>query len=338
MFSFFKISYGGDLMKLNGIEVKSKVFLAPLAGYTNSVYRKLMVKYGAGLVCSEMISDKALCYDSKKTFEMIKIEKEEHPCALQLFGADLDSLLEAVKILNKVGEHDVLDINMGCPVNKVIKARAGSYWLKEPLEAYKKVKAIVEVSEKPVTVKVRLGFDKENINVVEVAKLMEKAGVKMICVHGRTRSDFYGGKVDLDWIKKVKESVNIPVVANGDIVDVDSAIHTLEYTGCDAISIGRGSLGNPWIFTQINHYLETKEKLKEPSAKEKIEVCLNHAKELIQLKGEYIAIKEMRSLACFYIKGLANASSIKTKINEVNAYDELEILLNSYLKELEVLG
>lgn len=324
-------------MELNGIEVKSKVFLAPLAGYTNSVYRKLMVEYGAGLVCSEMISDKALCFDSKRTLEMLEIEEDEHPCALQIFGADQEYLVKAVKILNEIGNHDVLDINMGCPVNKVIKARAGSYWLKEPLEAYKKVKAIVEVSKKPVTVKVRLGFDKENINVVEIAKLMEKAGVKMICVHGRTRSDFYSGKVNLEWIKKVKESVSIPVVANGDIVDIDSAIHTFEYTGCDAISIGRGSLGNPWIFKQINHYLQTKEKLPDPSYKERIEVCLDHARKLIKLKGETIAIKEMRSLACFYIKGLANASSIKVKINEVNTYQDLENVLNNYLVELEEL-
>ena len=181
-------------MELNGIKVTSRVFLAPLAGYTNIVYRKLMVKYGAGLVCSEMISDKALCFDSKKTLNMLDIAPDEHPCALQIFGSDIESLVEATKILNKIGKHDVLDINMGCPVNKVIKAKAGSYWLKDPLEAYKKVKAIVEASEKPVTVKVRLGYDKENINVVEIAKLMEKAGVKMICVHGRTRSDFYSGR------------------------------------------------------------------------------------------------------------------------------------------------
>ena len=322
-------------MELNGIKVKSKVFLAPLAGYTNSVYRKLMVKYGAGLVCSEMISDKALCYDSKKTLEMLDIEDDEHPCALQIFGADIESLVEATKILNKIGKHDVLDINMGCPVNKVIKARAGSYWLKDPLEAYNKVKAIVEVSEKPVTVKVRLGFDKEHINVVEIAKLMEKAGVKMICVHGRTRSDFYGGKVDLDWIKKVKENVSIPVVANGDIIDIDSAIYTLEYTKCDAISIGRGSLGNPWIFKQINHYMETKERLEDPSYKERIDVCLQHALDLIGLKGERTGMMEMRSLACFYIKGMPNASQIKTKINLVETYKDLDILLNAYLLELQ---
>lgn len=325
-------------MNLNGIEVKSKVFLAPLAGYTNSVYRKLMVKYGAGLVCSEMISDKALCFDSKKTLEMLDIEEDEHPCALQIFGADEEYLVKAVKILNEIGHHDVLDINMGCPVNKVIKARAGSYWLKDPKASYKKVKAIVEASKVPVTVKVRLGFDKENINVIEVAKLMEKAGVKMICVHGRTRSDFYSGKVDLEWIKKVKDSVSIPVVANGDIVDIESAIYTLEYTGCDAISIGRGSLGNPWIFTQINHYLETKEILPPPSYKERIEVCLNHAKDLIELKGERIAIKEMRSLACFYVKGMPNASVIKTEINQVETYFELEETLNKYLNSLEVLS
>ena len=229
-------------MELNGIKVNSRVFLAPLAGYTNSVYRNLMVKYGAGLVCSEMISDKALCFDSKRTLEMLDITETEHPCAIQIFGADIEYLVNAVKILNKIGKHDVLDINMGCPVNKVIKARAGSYWLKDPNEAYLKVKAIVEASEKPVTVKVRLGYDKDNINVVEIAKLMEKAGVKMICVHGRTRSQFYSGNVDLEWIKKVKESVNIPVVCNGDIVDIDSAIHAFEYTKCDAISIGRASL------------------------------------------------------------------------------------------------
>ena len=322
-------------MELNGIKVTSKVFLAPLAGYTNSVYRKLMVKYGAGLVCSEMISDKALCFDSKKTLDMLDIEDDEHPCALQIFGADLDSLVQAVKILNKIGKHDVLDINMGCPVNKVIKARAGSYWLKDPKQAYEKVKAIVEASDKPVTVKVRLGYDKENINVVEVAKLMEKAGVKMICVHGRTRSDFYSGKVDLEWIRKVKENVNIPVVANGDIVDIDSAIHTFEYTKCDAISIGRGSLGNPWIFKQINHYLKTKQRLPDPTYKEKIDVCLQHAIDLINLKGEKTAIMEMRSLACFYIKGMPNASIIKTKINLVETYTELEQLLREYLVELE---
>ena len=322
-------------MELNGIKVNSKVFLAPLAGYTNSVYRKLMVKYGAGLVCSEMISDKALCYDSKKTLDMLDIEDDEHPCALQIFGADIESLVEATKILNKIGKHDVLDINMGCPVNKVIKARAGSYWLKDPIEAYNKVKAIGEVSEKPVTVKVRLGFDKEHINVVEIAKLMEKAGVKMICVHGRTRSDFYGGKVDLDWIKKVKESVSIPVVANGDIVDIDSAIYTLEYTKCDAISIGRGSLGNPWIFKQINHYMNTKQRFPEPSYQERIDVCLQHALDLIDLKGARTGMMEMRSLACFYIKGMPNATQIKTKINLVETYEELETLLNQYLLELQ---
>jgi nifR3 family TIM-barrel protein len=294
-----------------------------------------MVRYGAGLVCSEMISDKALCFDSKKTFEMLDIKEDEHPCALQIFGADEEYLVKAVKILNEVGNHDVLDINMGCPVNKVIKARAGSYWLKEPEEAYKKVKAIVETSNRPVTVKVRIGYDKDNINVVEVAKLMEKAGVKMICVHGRTRSDFYSGKVDLEWIKKVKESINIPVVANGDIVDIDSAIHTFEYTKCDAISIGRGSLGNPWIFEQINHYLNTGERLEEPGFKERVEVCLQHARDLIKLKGERTGMMEMRSLACFYIKGMPNASVIKTKINLVESYQELENLLYNYLLELE---
>ena len=321
--------------ELNGIKINSRVFLAPLAGYTNSVYRKLMVKYGAGFVTSEMISDRALCYDSDKTFKMIDIEDDEHPCAIQLFGGDLEYLLKAVDILNKVGKHDVLDINMGCPVNKVIKAKAGSYWLKDPYEAYKKVKAIVERSNKPVTVKIRLGFDKEHINVLEVAKLMEKAGVKMICIHARTRSDFYSGKADWKYIKEVKDNVNIPVVANGDIIDIDSAIKAFEDTGCDAISIGRGSLGNPFIFKQITHYLENKEILPDPSNKERIDVCLEHARELIKLKDEKNAIQEMRGLACFYIKGMPLSTGIKQKLQKINTYKELENILIEYLSEME---
>ena len=323
------------MIDLNGVKVKSRAFLAPLAGYTNSVYRKIMMEYGAGLVVSEMISDKALCFDSKRTFEMIDIEEDEHPCALQIFGGDKEYLVKATKILNEVGKHDVLDINMGCPVPKVLKARAGSFWLKDPLDAYDKVKAIVEASDKPVSVKIRIGFDKDNINAVEVAKLMEKAGVKLICVHGRTRNDMYSGKVNLDAIKMVKESVKIPVVANGDVVDIESAIHTLKYTGCDAIAIGRGSLGNPWLFTQINHYFETGEILKEPSFEERVSVCLRHAKELIELKGESRGMKEMRSLACFYIKGMPNSTYAKELINKVETYVELENLLNEYLKRLK---
>lgn len=323
------------MIDLNGIKVKSRVFLAPLAGYTNSVYRKIMMEYGAGLVVSEMISDKALCFDSKRTFEMIDIEDDEHPCALQIFGGDKEYLVKATKILNEVGKHDILDINMGCPVPKVLKARAGSYWLKDPITAYDKVKAIVEASDKPVSVKIRIGFDKDNINAVEVAKLMEKAGVKLICVHGRTRNDMYSGKVNLDAIKSVKESVSIPVVANGDVVDIESAIHTLNYTGCDAIAIGRGSLGNPWLFSQINHYLETGEILEDPSYEERIRVCLRHAKELIELKGESRGIKEMRSLACFYVKGMPNSTYVKELINKVEIYDELESLLKEYLRRLE---
>ena len=322
------------MIDLNGIKVKSRVFLAPLAGYTNSVYRKIMSEYGAGLVVSEMISDKALCFDSKRTFEMIDIDDDEHPCALQIFGGDKEYLVKATKILNEVGKHDVLDINMGCPVPKVLKARAGSFWLKDPQDAYEKVKAIVDASDKPVSVKIRIGFDKDKINAVEVAKLMEKAGVKMICVHGRTRNDMYSGKVNLDAIKAVKENVSIPVVANGDVVDIESAIHTFEYTGCDAIAIGRGSLGNPWLFSQINHYLETKEILPLPSYEERIRVCLAHAKKLIGLKGESRGMKEMRSLSCFYIKGMPNSTYAKELINKVETYKDLEVLLNEYLERM----
>lgn len=321
-------------MELNGIKVNSRVFLAPLAGYTNKVYRKIMVEFGAGFVTTEMVSDKALCFDSKKTLELLDIDDNEHPCAIQLFGADIEDLVKATKILNKIGNHDVLDINMGCPVPKVIKAKAGSYWLLDLNESYKKVKAIVEASEKPVTAKIRIGYTKENINAIETAKMLEKAGVKLICVHGRCRSDFYSGNVDMEIIKKVKESVNIPVVANGDIVSVKKAIEMFEYTKCDAISIGRGSLGNPWLFKQINHYLETKTLLNDPTPLERIEMCLKHAKLLIELKGEKVGIMEMRSLACFYVKGIPMATKLKEKINKINYYQDLENVLYNHLKEL----
>lgn len=322
-------------MKVGDVEFDSLVFLAPLAGYTNLVYRRIAREFGAGLVCSEMISDKALCYDSKKTFEMIDIDDNEHPCAIQIFGGDKESLVEAVKILNKTGKHDILDINMGCPVPKVLKAKAGSYWLNDLDDTYRKVKAIVEASNRPVSAKIRIGFDNENINAVEVAKMLEKAGVKMITVHGRTRNAFYSGKVDLDQIKKVKEAVNIPVVGNGDIIDIDSAIKMFEYTGCDAISIGRGSIGNPWIFKRINHYLKTKEILPEPTCKERLEMCLRHAKELSDLCGEKNAIQQMRGIACFYIKGMPNATKIKGKINAINTNLELKNILSEYLEEIE---
>ena len=235
------------ILKIGNVELDGKVICAPMAGITNKVYRKIAKEYGASLVYTEMISDKALCFNSENTYKMIELDKNEHPVALQLFGGEKEFLVKATEIINET-DADILDINMGCPVPKVIKSQAGSFWLKDIEDSRTKIEAIVKASKKPVTAKIRLGWDEENINVVEMAKMLENVGVSAICVHARTRSQFYTGKARIEYIKMVKDSVNIPVIGNGDIRNIDDAIEMLEKTGCDAIMVGRGALGNPWLF------------------------------------------------------------------------------------------
>lgn len=322
-------------LKIGNVEIKGKVVCAPMAGITNIVYRSIAKKYGASLVYTEMISDKALCFNSENTYKMIELNKDEHPVALQLFGGEKEYLVKAVEILNET-EADILDINMGCPVPKVIKSQAGSFWLKDLNDSKEKVRAIVKASKKPVTAKIRLGWDENSINVVETAKMLEEAGVSAICVHARTRSQLYTGKARLEYIKLVKESVNIPVIGNGDIKSLDDAINMLEKTGCDAIMVGRGALGNPWIFSQINHYYETGERLEGPSVFDRLNLCVEHAKMLCEIMDEKTAIKEMRTHACYYIKGLPNSNNLKNVINQIEDYSTFENLINNYKKELEV--
>ena len=321
-------------MFIGNVEIKGKVICAPMAGITNLVYRKIAKEFGASLVYTEMISDKALCYNSENTYKMIEIDKEEHPVSLQLFGGEKEFLVKATKIINET-KADILDINMGCPVPKVIKSQAGSLWLKDLEDSKEKVKAIVKASTKPVTAKIRIGWDEENINVVETAKMLEEAGVSAIAVHARTKSQLYSGKARLEYIKAVKDNVKIPVIGNGDIKCIDDAIKMLEETKCDAIMIGRGAMGNPWLFKQISHYLETGVRLENPTPFEKLDVCIRHAKELCEIKEENIAIKEMRTHACFYVKGLPNSTNLKNEINKVETYQEFENLIYNYKNELE---
>ncbi len=320
-------------MKIGNVEIKGKVVCAPMAGITNIVYRKIAKEYGASLVYTEMISDKALCYNSENTYKMIEIDDNEHPVALQLFGGEKEYLVKAVEIINNT-KADILDINMGCPVPKVLKSQAGSFWLKDIEDTKDKIEAIVKASKKPVTAKIRLGFDEEHINVVEMAKMLEGAGVSAICVHARTRSEFYTGNARIEYIKMVKDSVKIPVIGNGDIKCIDDAVRMLKETGCDAIMIGRGALGNPFLFKQINHYLEKGEILENPSNNERLDLCLRHAKELCNIMDEKIAIKEMRTHACYYVKGLPNSTNLKNKINHVETYKDFEDLIYNYKKEL----
>lgn len=310
-----------------------KVFCAPMAGITNLVYRRIAKEFGASLVYTEMISDKALCFNSENTYKMIELDEREHPVALQLFGGEKEFLVKAVNIINNTNA-EIIDINMGCPVPKVIKSLAGSFWLKDIESTREKIMAIVEASKKPVTAKIRLGWDEDSINVVEMAKMLEESGVSAICVHARTRSQYYTGKARLEYIKMVKDNVKIPVIGNGDIKCVDDALEMFEKTGCDAIMIGRGAMGNPWLFKQIDHYLKTGERLEEPSVFDRLEMCIRHAKELCEIMEEKVAIKEMRTHACYYIKGLPNSCLLKNEINKIEDFKTFENLIKNYKIEL----
>lgn len=278
--------------KIGNVEIENQLVLAPMAGITNEAFRSICKEMGAGLVVCEMISDKALSFHNAKTIKMTGVSQNEHPLSMQIFGADKETLVYAAKWIYENTDADIIDINMGCPVNKVAKrAGAGSSLLRDPNKVYEITKAVVEATPLPVTVKIRIGWDENNINAVENAKMIEKAGACAIAVHGRTRAQMYSGHANLDVIKDVVEAVNIPVVGNGDIVDGPSALHMLEYTGCKAIMIGRGALGNPWIFKEINAYFAGEE-FKRPSKEEIYNMIVDQYERLLKLKGERLALLE----------------------------------------------
>ena len=302
------------MWKIGNVEIQNKTVLAPMAGIGNSSFRKIVKEMGCGLIYAEMVSDKALFYNSKKTIDMLYMEESERPITQQIFGSDKESFVVAAKYVYEHMHPDIIDINMGCPVPKVaVKSQAGAALLKSPEKIKEIVSSVVEAVPIPVTVKIRSGWDHEHINAVEVAKICEEAGAKAICVHPRTRSQGYSGKADWSIIKHVKENISIPVIGNGDITSVEDAKRMLEETGCDAIMIGRGVLGRPWLIREINHYLETGEKLEEPSPIEKIDFCLKHLDNLYQLKDEHLAVLEIRSHIAWYLKGLPKSNEIKNK-------------------------
>lgn len=317
--------------KIGNVEIENQLVLAPMAGITNEAFRSICKEMGAGLVVCEMISDKALSFHNAKTIKMTGVSQNEHPLSMQIFGADKETLVYAAKWIYENTDADIIDINMGCPVNKVAKrAGAGSSLLRDPNKIYEITKAVVEATPLPVTVKIRIGWDENNINAVENAKMIEKAGACAIAVHGRTRAQMYSGHANLDVIKDVVEAVNIPVVGNGDIVDGPSALHMLEYTGCKAIMIGRGALGNPWIFKEINAYFAGEE-FKRPSKEEIYNMIVDQYERLLKLKGERLALLEMRSHVGWYLKGMQGSAQIKNKANQALSFEEVKKILKEYL-------
>ena len=319
------------MFKIGNLEIENNVCLAPMAGVCNSAFRRIVKEYGAGLLFAEMVSDKALMYDSEKTKKMLYMTEEERPIAQQIFGSDKESFVIAAKKVYELMHPDIIDINMGCPVPKVaLRAQAGAALLKNPEKVKEIVKAVVNAVPCPVTVKIRSGWDKNNINAVEIAKIVEEAGASAITVHPRTRAQGYEGKADWSIIKEVKENVNIPVIGNGDIKSVDDAINMLNQTNCDAIMIGRAALGNPYIFKQISYYLKTNKILKEQTKSEKIDMCLKHMKYLLEIKNEKVAVLEMRTHAAWYIKGLKASAEVKNKIFKCETSKELEKILLDY--------
>lgn len=322
-------------MKIGNIELNGQVILAPMAGVCNSAFRKICKEMGCALVCAEMVSDKGMIYNSKKTKDMLYFEEVERPISQQIFGSDLETFKEAAKIVYEIMKPDIIDINMGCPVPKVaVKSQAGSALLKNPELIHEIVSNVVKSVPVPVTVKIRSGWDANSINAVEVAKICEKAGASAITVHPRTRSQLYSGKADLDIIKKVKEAVSIPVIGNGDIIDIESAKHMLEYTNCDAIMIGRGVLGNPWLIKEIDTYLKTGKTIDKPTYEERLDMCYKHLDYLLKIKNERVAVLEMRSHIAWYIKGMPYHKEIKNLIFKAQNKEEIAEILDNYRKKL----
>ncbi|WP_100374410.1 tRNA dihydrouridine synthase DusB [Bacillus sp. FJAT-45037] len=323
------------MLKIGNIEMKNQVVLAPMAGVCNPAFRLIAKEFGAGLVCAEMVSDKAILHKNERSLSMLYVDDREKPLSLQIFGGEKETLVEAAKFVDKNTNADIIDINMGCPVPKITKCDAGARWLLDPNKIYEMVAATVDAVDKPVTVKMRIGWDEDHIFAVENARAVERAGGSAVAVHGRTRVQMYEGHADWNIIKEVKNAVNIPVIGNGDVQTPQDARRMLDEVGVDGVMIGRAALGNPWMLYRTIKYLENGELHPDPSPREKIDVCMLHLDRLIDLKGESVAVREMRKHAAWYLKGLRGSGPVREQINQFELRDDVEKSLYAFIDQLE---
>lgn len=319
--------------KIGNVEIPNQVVVAPMAGVTNSAFRVICKRFGAGYVVCEMISDRGIMYHNQRTLNMMDVDPEEHPMGIQIFGGTKETLVEAAKYVDQHTAADVIDINMGCPVNKVVKTDAGARWLLDPNKVYEMVSYVTDAVKKPVTVKMRTGWDDKHILAVENALAAERAGASAIAMHGRTRKQMYTGQADWNILKEVASQLKIPFMANGDVKTPEDAKKILDMTGATAAMIGRAAMGNPWILKRTEHYLETGELLPEATPEQKIEMAKDHLNRLVDLKGEYVGVREFRGLSTYYIKGIPRAARTKVALVEAETLDEMNDIFDRFAEQ-----